>query len=121
MLFLPKCLPQKQPQNAPKILLGNKVLALVDTFKLLGMTYDKNGHFKTHFKKCFKKAGKILVSPQTALKLYTLLFRPHFEYCLQVLPLKEILVKKIKGFQRRETKSLLGLPMSTQKISFCAS
>ena len=126
MIFFPNSLPRKQSYNAPKPILGGTVLEMVDSFKLLGVTYDNNGRFKAHFKKCFEKAGKILgaikllgfrndgLRPHTALKLFKLLVRPHFEYCLQVLPLKDIPVKKIEVFQRRETKSLLGLPMSTQ-------
>ena len=106
--------------------LGAKQLSVEFEYKYLGILYNRRGGHKTHFQSMFQKARRALAAikilgftqdglrPTTAIKLYKLMVRPHFEFGAQFLTYNKNLVGKIELFQRSSIRALLGLGRSVK-------
>lgn len=107
------------------ILIDNVAIDIVDEIKYLGLIIDNKLSFKSHLNYICKKIGKKLyffsiirknLSVMSAIKIFNVMLKPHFEYCASILfTFNAEMMNRLQKLQNRGMRTILKLNRYTSK------
>lgn len=108
-----------------KILIDNVEIDLVNEIKYLGLVIDSSLSFKSHLEYICKKINKKLyffskirknLSVLSAIKIFNVMIRPHFEYCSSILFMFNAeMMNRLQKLQNRGMRIILKVSRYTSK------